>query len=141
MESNSEILESLLEISSYKRMIRVMAWVLRAATIFKGYSFSSEALVAKELARGKPLSKPSCNVSIFQKKFGMYTPGLKGLAVKLQHSCLNCQHHDSRSKVTPEPPMPVDRVVLTALFSTVGVDIIYLNNSKMFIALSRHLSG
>ena len=29
MDSNPEILESLLEMSSYKRMIRVMAWVLR----------------------------------------------------------------------------------------------------------------
>ena len=55
MDSNPEILESLLEISSYKRMIRVMAWVLRAATIFKGYSFPSESLDAKELARGEAL--------------------------------------------------------------------------------------
>ena len=111
-------------------------------------------------------------------------------------SCPNCQRHDSRSQVTPEPPLPVDRVVLTAPFSTVGVDhagplyardagktkfyillftcaviravylelvgslstqdtvlafrrfvarrghpnIIYLDNSKTFIALSRHLS-
>ena len=53
MDSNPEILESLLEISSYKRMIRVMAWVLRAATILKGYSLPSEALDAKELARGE----------------------------------------------------------------------------------------
>ena len=52
MDSNPEILESLLEISSYKRMIRVMALVLRAATIFKGYPFPSEALDAKELAWG-----------------------------------------------------------------------------------------
>ena len=36
-------------------MIRVMAWVLRAATIFKGYSFPSDALDAKELARGEAL--------------------------------------------------------------------------------------
>ena len=55
MESNPEILERLLEISSYKRMIRVMAWILRADTIFKGYSFPSEALDAKELARGGAL--------------------------------------------------------------------------------------
>ena len=48
--------------------------------------------------------------------------GLKGLAVKLKRSCLNCQRHASRSQVTPEPPLPVDRVVLTAPFSTGGVD-------------------
>ena len=70
MDSNPEILESVLEISSSRRIIRVMAWVLRAATIFKGYSFPSEALNAEKL--GKPLSKPSCNVSIFHKTFGVY---------------------------------------------------------------------
>ena len=118
------------------------------------------------------------------------------LAVKLKRSCLNCQRHDSRSQVTPEPPLPVDRVALTSPFSTVGVDhagplyardagktkfyillftcaviravhlelvgslstqntvlafrrivsrrghpiIVYSDNSKTFIALSRHLS-
>ena len=72
MDSNPEILESLLEISSYKRMIRVMAWVLRAATIFKGFSFPSEALDAKELVRGEAFIQTFCNVSIFQKKFGVY---------------------------------------------------------------------
>ena len=52
----------------------------------------------------------------------IWIPGLKGLAVKLKRYCLNCQRHDSRSQVTPEPPLPVDRVVLTAPLSTVGVD-------------------
>ena len=54
----------------------------------------------------------------------IWIPGLKGLAVKLKQSCLNCQRHDSRSQVLPEPPLPVDRVGLTAPFSTVGVDML-----------------
>ena len=180
-----------------------MAWVLRAATIFKSYSFPSQALDAKELALGEALIQTflqckyfseqircvhmgvclpstSClnglhpfidsqqgilrmssrlglselpydkkspiilphsphvvalirGVHLENKHSGVGTtvakihrwiwiPGLKGLAVKLNHSCLNCQRHDSRSQITPEPPLPVDRVVLTAPFSTVGVN-------------------
>ena len=72
MDSNPEILESVLEISSSRRIIRVMAWVSRAATIFKGYSFPSEALNAEKLARGEALIQTSCNVIIFHKKFGVY---------------------------------------------------------------------
>ena len=180
-----------------------MAWVLRAATIFKGYSFPSQALDAKELARGEALIKTllqckyfseeircvhkgvclpstSCLKGLhlfidsqqgillmssrlglselpYDKKYSfilrrsphvvalirgvhlennhsgvgttvaiirqrIWIPGLKGLAVKLKRSCSNCQRHDSRSQITPEPPLPVDRAVLTAPFSTMGVD-------------------
>ena len=68
MDLNPQILESLLVISSYRRMIRDVTWVLRVATIFKGYSSPSQTLTLKHRPGGKLLSKPSCNLSIFQKK-------------------------------------------------------------------------
>ena len=141
---------------------------------------------------GNKHSEVETTVAIIHQR--TWIPGLKGLAVKLNRSCLNRQRHDSRSQITPEPPLPVDRVVLTAPFSTVGVNsagplytrdagktkfyilfvhsdlcralelvgslstqdtilafrhfvarrghpnIVYSDNSKTFIALSRHLS-
>ena len=88
MDSDPEILESLLEISSYKRMIRVMAWVLQAATIFKGYSFSSEALDAKELARGEALIQTFLQCKYFSEEIRCVH---KGVCLP-STSCLNGLH-------------------------------------------------
>ena len=88
MDSNPEILESLLEISSYKRMIRVMAWVLRAATIFKGYSFPSEALDAKELAPGEALIQTFLQCKYFSEEIWCVH---KGVCLP-STSCLNGLH-------------------------------------------------
>ena len=88
MDSNPEILESLLEISSYKRMIRVMAWVLRAATIFKGYSFPSEALDAKELAPGEALIQTFLQCKYFSEEIRCVH---KGVCLP-STSCLNGLH-------------------------------------------------
>ena len=72
MDSNPEILESLLEIRSYKRIIRVMAWVLRRLPYLKVILSRLKHLTLRNWPRGKLLSKPSCNVSIFQKKVDVY---------------------------------------------------------------------
>ena len=45
-----------------------MAWVLRAATIYKGYSFPSEALDAKELARGGALIQTFLQCKFFSEE-------------------------------------------------------------------------
>ena len=202
MDSNPEILESLLEISSSKRMIRGMAWVLRLPylkviisrlkhltlknwpggealiqTVLQGKYFSEEIWCVH---KGVCLPSTSCLNGLhpfidsqqgilrlssrlglselpYDKKYPIilpriphvvalirgvhlennhsgvgtmvliirqriWIPGLKGLAVQLKRSGLNCQHHDSQSQITPEPPLPVDRVVLTAPFSIVGVN-------------------
>ena len=87
MDLIPEILESLLEISFYKRMIRVMAWVLRAATIFKVILSHLKHLTLKNWPGGKPLSKPSYNVSIFQKKFGVYIREYVSLADPVWMGC------------------------------------------------------
>ena len=85
MDLNPMILESLLEISSYERMIRVMAWVLRAAIIFKGYSFSSQALDAKELVWGEALIQTFLQCKYFSEKNRCVHKGV----CLLSTSCLN----------------------------------------------------
>ena len=85
MDLNPKILESLLEISSYKRMIRVMVRVLRAAIIFKGYSFSSQALDAKELVWGEALIQTFLQCKYFSEKNRCVHKGV----CLLSTSCLN----------------------------------------------------
>ena len=69
-------------------MIGVMAWVLRVATIFKGYSFPSEALDAKELARGAALIQTFLQCKYFSKAIRCVH---KGVCLP-STSCLNGLH-------------------------------------------------
>ena len=196
-------LNRLAELSSFKKMVRVVAWVLRAISIFRGHTFNQVPLDLKELSRSKillyallqcrhfseeincikrgvslpknsslsglhpfidsqmgvlrmssrlglselpydqqyPIILPRCihvvalirEVHLANKHSGvgltvliirehLWIPGLKRLTAKLKKSCISCQRYDSRTQDAPEPPLPVDRVKLTAPFNVVGID-------------------